>query len=294
MESLVKAMSGAKIKIIVLDACRNNPWSRDLKQATRSVNRGFTALTPANSLVIYSAAPGEEATDGDIGQKNSPFAIAFAQDILIVGNSIQNLGLQVRDDVLKATNQGQNPFVSPNITATPYYLCPQICTGRVQTRGMPLAEAAAVQSDQTRSAFGYVLKICRTFYRAPVATYRASVNWGTETRQGTGTKIVLAVKDNSVENLSGTPIFWVQASYQGFRGKGSESIEFNISDGPLYPFEYGVYQVTEMAFRTYRDDCRQNSSRCFVTGYGEGPNLLTNVVKLKSAEEVPDCQSLRQ
>lgn len=137
----------------------------------------------------------------------------------------------------------------------------------------------------------YVLKICRYDYKAPIATYRASVDWGSKPPPRDGKKFVLAVKDIKVEEQSGTAIFWVQASYQGFQGKGHEAIYFNISDGPLYPFAYGLYEVTERAFKDYRDDCRQNPARCFVTGYAEGPNLLTNTVSLASAQETIDCSA---
>jgi hypothetical protein len=290
MEEAVRSLAGAKLKVLILDACRENPWARRLRESTSSVTIGLASLTPSDSIVIYSAAPGTTADDG-VGRRNSPFATAFAKDILLPQSPIQNLGPHLRDDVLESTQRRQSPFTSLNVTAAPYYLCTE--SEPCGTRAIqPIAEATP-QVETPTAAAGRVLKICRSFYRAPVATYRASIDWGTAPPPQVGKRFVLAVKDTSVESQSGMAIYWVQASYQSFHGKGREAIEFNVSDGPLYPFIYGIYEVEEMAFRAYRDDCRQNQARCFVTGYAEGPNLLTNTLTLVSAQETPDCQAER-
>lgn len=289
MEEAVRSLAGAKLKVLILDACRDNPWARRLRGSSSSVTIGLASLTPSDSIVIYSAAPGTTADDG-LGKRNSPFASAFAKGVLLVDSPLQNLGPHLRDDVLEATQRRQSPFTSLNVTAAPYYLCSasQPCTGKRAIR--PVADLP-LQVDATAKTVVRVLKICRSFYRAPVATYRASIDWGTTSPPQIGKRFVLAVKDTSVENQSGMAIFWVQASYQSFHGKGREAIEFNVADGPLYPFVYGIYEVEAMAFKAYRDDCRQNQARCFVTGYVEGPNLLTNTVTLVSAQETVDCQA---
>ena len=67
-----------KINVVVLDACRNNPF-RDMPSAFRSVSRGLGVLRnlPPDLFVIYSTTANDVAADGAVGKRNSPFAEAF-------------------------------------------------------------------------------------------------------------------------------------------------------------------------------------------------------------------------
>ena len=64
-----------KLRLIILDACRDNPFANQMKRtqtvASRSVARGLVAVEPeAGTLVVYAAKDGETASDGD--GPNSP------------------------------------------------------------------------------------------------------------------------------------------------------------------------------------------------------------------------------
>lgn len=119
LDRVMESLSGAQMRMVVLDACRNNPFARSWKSGTRAVNRGLAGIEADDVLVIYAAAPGQTAMDGD--GEHSPFASSFANRLPQIGLPVQ-LGGMVRDDVLVATGGTQRPFVSASITGTPVYL----------------------------------------------------------------------------------------------------------------------------------------------------------------------------
>lgn len=120
LDRVMESLSGAQIRMVVLDACRNNPFARSWKSGTRSLARGLAGVEADDVLVIYAAAPGQTAMDGD--DQNSPFARSFAKRLPQAGLPVQLLGGMVRDDVLAATGGMQRPFISASITGTPVYL----------------------------------------------------------------------------------------------------------------------------------------------------------------------------
>ncbi|MFZ1813718.1 MAG: caspase family protein [Rhizobiaceae bacterium] len=111
-------LSDARIRLVVLDACRNNPLPRSL---TRSSNRGLAKIdaSAAGTMVVFSAAPGEVALDGS--GANSPFSEALASRITQPGLEIRQMMGRVRQDVLAATNDKQVPWVNEAI-AGDFYL----------------------------------------------------------------------------------------------------------------------------------------------------------------------------
>ncbi|MEP3420315.1 MAG: caspase family protein [Erythrobacter sp.] len=117
---ILDTLEGAKLRIAILDACRNNPFSNRWQGENRSVSRGLAPLEVDDMLVIYAAAPGAFAYDGADG--NSPFALALARRIVQPGLPVQMLGGMVRDDVLSATEGDQRPFISASMTGRPLFL----------------------------------------------------------------------------------------------------------------------------------------------------------------------------
>lgn len=143
LDRLMEAVSGAQIRMVVLDACRNNPFGSKWRSGTRAVARGMAGVEADDVLVIFAAAPGQTASDGT--GANSPFALALARRLPEPDLPVQLLGGAIRDDVLAATGGNQRPFVSASITGTPVYLVP---------RTVPTLVAAAPSvptSDRTAS-----------------------------------------------------------------------------------------------------------------------------------------------
>jgi len=138
LDLVLSATEGANMRVVVLDACRNNPFGHAWKRATRAVGEGLAPVDVDDVLVIYSAGPGQTASDGR--GANSPFAEALAKRLPQQGLPIQLLGGLVRDDVLRATGDKQRPFISASITGEPFMLMPGAAG--------PVSRAAeAVQSD---------------------------------------------------------------------------------------------------------------------------------------------------
>jgi WD40 repeat protein len=124
LEQLQSKLLGArKLKLIVLDACRNNPFSPKMVTANRSVDRGLTRFEPTGAtLVVYAAREGTTAKDGD--GKDSPFAVSFAKRIVEQGVEI-NMALRfVRQDVLVTTGRQQEPFVYGSLPPEAFYFVP--------------------------------------------------------------------------------------------------------------------------------------------------------------------------
>lgn len=102
-----------RLRLIVLDACRDNPFANQMKRslsvASRSVSRGLASVEPeAGTLIVYAAKDGETAADGT--GSNSPFATAFVKNLQTPGLEVRRLFDYVRDDVMDATAQKQQPF----------------------------------------------------------------------------------------------------------------------------------------------------------------------------------------
>jgi uncharacterized caspase-like protein len=102
----------SKSAVVILDACRNNPFSAINKTA----GRGLAIVdAPNGSLVSYSTAPGTEALDGD--GRNSPFTAALTKIGHEPGLPIEQLLKRVRLDVSNATASQQFPWESSSLTA---------------------------------------------------------------------------------------------------------------------------------------------------------------------------------
>eukprot|EP01035_Chromulina_nebulosa_P007201 gene7201-9719_t len=116
---LGQAMMGAKlVRLIILDACRNNPT------ATRSIggnSRGLTRETGPTSVAVVTlmaAGPGQVAQDGAAGAANSPFAIALTQGLTRPGITVGELPGYVQAEVERMTEGEQTPDLQgiwPNV-----------------------------------------------------------------------------------------------------------------------------------------------------------------------------------
>lgn len=111
-------LSEARVRLVILDACRNNPLPRSL---TRAASRGLARIdaSAAGTMIVFSAAPGEVALDGS--GANSPFSMALARHVTEPGIEIRQMMGRVRADVLAATGDQQVPWVNEAVVGD-YYL----------------------------------------------------------------------------------------------------------------------------------------------------------------------------
>lgn len=109
--------AGNRTNIIVLDACRNNPFAA----SDRSINRGLARIEPpTGSFVAYATAPGAVAADGD--GVNSPFTLALAAAISEPDLAIEQVFKRVRVEVIKSTNGLQTPWDSSSLVDDFYFI----------------------------------------------------------------------------------------------------------------------------------------------------------------------------
>lgn len=125
LDTALLMSEGARMRIVVLDACRNNPFATRMIRTmkTRSIGRGLAAIEPeGETLVVYAAKAGATAADGE--GANSPFAVALARRLPEPGLEISLLFRTVRDDVLKATGRTQEPFTYGSLSGNAFYFVP--------------------------------------------------------------------------------------------------------------------------------------------------------------------------
>jgi tetratricopeptide (TPR) repeat protein len=114
-ETVLNATGNARaLKLIILDACRKNPFKDRMHRSTAmrsTVDRGLAPPPEpeAGTLIAYSARDGQVAAD-DVDGANSPFARAFIAQLKVPGLEVRRLFEFVRDDVMEATGRRQQPF----------------------------------------------------------------------------------------------------------------------------------------------------------------------------------------
>ena len=112
LDDVLGALDGVKgIRIVMLDACRNNPFLASMKitTANRAISRGLSRVEPSvGTLVSFSAKEGTEAADGTA--RHSPYTTALLANLDRPGVEINKLFRLVRDDVLAATSGAQEPY----------------------------------------------------------------------------------------------------------------------------------------------------------------------------------------
>ena len=114
LDRVLLAIEPAKqLRLVILDACRDNPFAKSMKRtvASRAIGQGLAKVEPTspNMLIAYSAKAGSTAADGD--GKNSPFTMALSKHLTTPGLDVRRAFGFVRDDVLKTTGNRQEPFV---------------------------------------------------------------------------------------------------------------------------------------------------------------------------------------
>jgi peptidoglycan hydrolase-like protein with peptidoglycan-binding domain len=122
--TLDQTMGDAKVKLVFLDACRDNPFAAKIKSSspTRSVSvqTGLAEMKSGEgTLIAYATGPGQTALDGESGA-NSPFTRALIAHIAQPGIEIQQAMTEVRAQVNEETNKGQLPWGHTNLIGAVY------------------------------------------------------------------------------------------------------------------------------------------------------------------------------
>jgi uncharacterized caspase-like protein len=145
---LIAIEPAKKLRLVILDACRDNPSSRTMKRtvASRAIGQGLAKVEPTspNVLIAYSAKAGSTAADGD--GENSPFTAALSHHLTKPGLDVRRAFGFVRDEVLKTTNNRQEPFVYGSLGGEDVPLVP----ARAAPVAAPAAPAPSPQAEARR------------------------------------------------------------------------------------------------------------------------------------------------
>ena len=154
----------SRIRVVVLDACRNNPFS-ELKET----GRGLAIVdAPNGSIVAYSTAPGTEAFDGE--GKNSPYTTAFLRLGREPNLPIEQFFKKVRVVVNDVTEGKQTPWESSSLTSDFYFF------GDTAVAAAKTVDPATVQASASANRPVQVAQTMRT--RTPRDAYNMAIAEG--------------------------------------------------------------------------------------------------------------------
>lgn len=163
--------SQARTNILFLDACRDNPLSRNLARSmgtrSASIGHGLASVEAGvGTLISFSTQPGNVALDG--GGRNSPFAGALVRNMRDSSDDLGTLLIAVRNDVIKATANKQIPWEHSSLTGR-FYFNPAAPSAPPSSRAVPRDEAAdawAAAKDSTSTAVleAYIARYAGSFY----------------------------------------------------------------------------------------------------------------------------------
>ncbi|QTD55080.1 caspase family protein [Parasphingorhabdus cellanae] len=172
LETALLMVEGGRLKIVILDACRNNPFISSMQRTmrNRSVGRGLAPIEPeGETLVVYAAKAGATAADGD--GANSPFAEALARRLVQPGLEISLLFRSVRDDVLRKTGRQQEPFTYGSLSGNAFYFVPGKNQTAVSNAASALAPSVSAETGEALFWQGAVSANSEKAYRSYLKQY---------------------------------------------------------------------------------------------------------------------------
>ena len=157
LDRIIEALEpAARLRLVVLDACRDNPFLVKMQRrgATRQIaSRGLSKVEPIlnNTLIAYAAKAGSTAEDG--AGEHSPFTMALIKHVAEPGLDIRLALGRVRDEVLRNTRNDQEPFVYGSLGGGSVSLVPPVVVAKPATPAEVRADYELVERINTRKAW---------------------------------------------------------------------------------------------------------------------------------------------
>jgi hypothetical protein len=146
LESVLDSVSGrSKVSLLILDACRDNPFIKQLAGSSRSVSlKGLGPVDAAmGTLIAFSTSPGRTAYDGDT--RNSPFTAALLRNIERSGVEVRHMLGDVRREVREATGGRQIPWENSALEGD-FYFKPFVAEKQTNAPASPIGKTEFQQS----------------------------------------------------------------------------------------------------------------------------------------------------
>lgn len=116
VDQLLDKLSPARLSLVILDACRNNPFERRF----RGNGQGLAQINaPTGTLIAYATAPGKVAADGD--GRNGLYTAELLTAMDVPGMKIEDVFKRIRGNVVKKSNDAQTPWESSSLTGDFYF-----------------------------------------------------------------------------------------------------------------------------------------------------------------------------
>ena len=152
LKTLLERLSASKssVNLVVLDACRDNPFQPETPIRYRSFNNlGLAPVqAPVGTVVAYSTSPGQLAADGQAA--NSVYTAALAEVMLEPGLSIEAMFKKVGVQVRNKTQDDQIPWFESSLSEA-YFFRPPEGVSIVAGRRLPLEDDRRSQKSRRRA-----------------------------------------------------------------------------------------------------------------------------------------------
>ena len=309
VDDLLVSTSGAALRLVILDACRNNPLARSMQRtaATRTVSGGSFAdlnedLLGDETLVAYAAAAGTTAADGR--GRNSPYTAALLSH-LETPLEIGLLFRRVRAQVLEATNGAQRPHeyhslvgehyltrtlatrtavtVSAAVSAVPAPADPPRPDPEADVINLSIAilrELAEAGNVEAQNELGQRYETGRGVaqdFGAAVALYRQAAERGNA--RGQGNLGAMYVNGTGVQRDDDAALAWLRRAADQGDARGQNGLGVMYRDGFRVSQDYGE------AVRWFRRSAAQ--------GYPRGQNNLGWMYENGSGVPRDDAEAVR-
>ena len=112
-----------QVNILILDACRDNPFENNWNKTRSIANQGLAKIPPpTGSLIAFSTDSGQTAPDGD--GENSVYTLSLSKNLLLEQTTIDQIFRNVRAEILALSNGEQRPVEATQLTGEAFYLNP--------------------------------------------------------------------------------------------------------------------------------------------------------------------------
>lgn len=150
MDAVLEQITGSSsgLNIVILDACRNNPFERRFRAAGGS---GLGQMyAPKGTLIAYATSPGKTAVDGN--DNNGLYTSELLKAVSMPGVKVEDVFKTVRVHVAKATNDAQVPWESSSLTGDFYFREKPVALSEPSPKPVPTIDPATTELEIWKSA----------------------------------------------------------------------------------------------------------------------------------------------
>lgn len=154
VDQLLDKLSAARLSMVILDACRNNPFERRF----RGGGQGLASINaPTGTLIAYATAPGKVASDGD--GRNGLYTQELLEAMDVPGIKVEDVFKRVRANVVRKSGEAQTPWESSSLTGDFYFFGqPTDASGANSTDAAEVSYWESIRNSTNKNEFLAYLK----------------------------------------------------------------------------------------------------------------------------------------